>query len=399
MAEERTIKISALGYRGEGVALADGNRVFIPFTLPGETVRAEIDGNRGRLIELLTPSPDRVAPPCPHFGVCGGCQVQHLADTEYRAWKRGLVTSQLDRAGIATEVSDLVPAHGEGRRRATLHATKAGAGFMGLRSHEIHVLDSCPILVPALGRAPEIATTIAAAVGPCDVSFTATDLGLDVAIRGKGIKPNAALTKAATRFDLARVAVNGEVVLSYRAPTIRMGRADVAIPPGSFLQATALAEATLAAFVTDAAESAKSIADLFCGVGPFALRLAESAPVYAADSDAPAIAALDAAKRKTKGLKAVTAEKRDLFRDPLSPFELNRFHTVVLDPPRAGAQTQARELARSKVERIVYVSCDPQSFARDAAILAAGEYRMGMVTPVDQFLHSAHVELVAVFHR
>ncbi|MCD7058721.1 class I SAM-dependent RNA methyltransferase [Pelagibacterium xiamenense] len=399
MPQVKTLEISALGHRGEGVALIDTNRVFIPFTLPGETVRAEIDGNRGRLVELLAASPDRIAASCPHFGACGGCQVQHLTDVEYRTWKRGLVTSQLERAGIVAEVADVVPAHGAGRRRATLHATKTGAGFMSLRSHDIRLLDACPILVPALAAAPQIATAIAAAIGPCDVSFTATDLGLDAAISGKGIKPNAELTRTAARYDLARVAINGEVVLNYRVPTIRMGEADVPIPPGSFLQATSLAEETLAGLVIEAAKGAKSIADLFCGVGPFALRLAGRSAVYAADSDAPAIAALDAAHRKTKGLKAVTAEKRDLFRDPMSPFELNRFDTVIIDPPRAGARAQARELAGTKVARVVYVSCDPQSFARDAAILVAGGYRMGRVTPVDQFLHSAHVELLAVFSR
>jgi 23S rRNA (uracil1939-C5)-methyltransferase len=270
---------------------------------------------------------------------------------------------------------------------------------MALRSHAIHDLDLCPILIPALARAPKIARDIAASIGPCDVAFTATDMGLDVAIRANGTRPHPKLTPLARAFDLARLSLNGEPLIIHRQPTIAMGKAEVPLPVGSFLQATEQAENTLAALVTGAVSGARHIADLFCGVGPFALRLAERAPVFAADADGPAVAALDAARRNTRGLKPITAERRDLFREPLGPFELNRFDAIVLDPPRAGAQAQVGQLARSKVKTIAYVSCDPQSFARDATVLVRAGYAIGPVTPVDQFAFSSHTEVFAVFNR
>ena len=399
MSRTETLTVERLGFRGEGIATRDGKPVFIPLALPGETIIAEIEGNRARLLDIITPSPDRRPAPCPHFGACGGCQLQHLTPETYSAFKRSLVVDALSRVGIAAEVADPIIAHGSGRRRATLHATKTEAGFMGLRSHTIHPLDTCPILVPALAKAPEIARAIAAVLGPCDVAFTATDMGLDLAIRAKGAKPHSGLTAIARAFDLARLSLNGEPLIVHRQPTVIMGRAEIPLPVSSFLQATAEAETVLATLVADAVSGAKHIADLFCGVGPFALRLAERAKLFAADSDAPAIAALDAAKRKASGLKPIAAERRDLFREPLVPFELDRFDAVVLDPPRAGAEAQIRELAKSKVKTIAYVSCDPQSFAHDAAILTAVGFRIGPVTPVDQFAFSAHTELFAVFNR
>ncbi|WP_421952162.1 class I SAM-dependent RNA methyltransferase [Pelagibacterium sp.] len=394
-----TLAIERLGHRGEGVATLDGKPIFVPLSLEGETITVEIDGNRGRLIEVIEPSPMRGQPFCPHFGACGGCQLQHLGADAYRQFKRGLVVDALSRAGVQADTADPIVAHGAGRRRATLHATKSAAGFMALRSHAIHDIDTCPVLVPALARAPEIARAIAAVVGPCDVSFTASDLGLDVAIRAKRAKPTADLTAIAREHDLARISLNGEPLILQRPPVVTMGKSSVPIPVSSFLQATADAEEVLASLVVDGVRGAKQIADLFCGMGPFALRLAARAPVFAADSDAPAIDALNAARRNTKGLKPITAERRDLFREPLGVFELNRFDAVVLDPPRAGAKAQVKALAKSTVPTIAYVSCDAQSFAKDAALLIAGGYRIGTVTPVDQFAYSSHVEMFAVFYR
>lgn len=399
MSGKCTLTISTLGHRGEGIARDGDSTVFVPLTLAGETVAAEVTGNRGRLTEVLDPSPDRIDPFCPHFGICGGCQLQHMAPHAYAAFKRDLIAAALDHAGINAEIADPVIAHGDGRRRVTLHATGSGAGFMGLRSHDIHPIDYCPILVPALAKAPKIARDLAALVGPCDVSLTATDTGLDVAVRGKGLKSPRDAAGLAHHYDIARLTLDGEVHYAVHTPMIAMGKADVPLPSGGFLQATAAAENELAARVLDAAKGFTALADLFCGIGPFALRLARRASVFAADSDKAAIAALAAGFRKAQGLKPVIAERRDLFREPLTPFELNRFDCVVLDPPRAGAKAQIAELARSKVRRVIYVSCDPQSFARDAAVLLNAGYALGPVTPVDQFAFSAHVELVAVFDR
>lgn len=399
MSAVATLTIERIGFRGEGVARYEDKPVFVPLTLAGETVRARIDGNRGSVIDILEASPDRIEAPCPHFGRCGGCQLQHLAPTTYRDFKRELVVAALSRAGVEAQTLPTVIAHGIGRRRATLHASRASAGFMALRSHTIHNLDRCPILVPALDPAPQIAWAIADALGPCDVAFTASDTGLDIAIRAKKARPGLHLGQVAQRFAPARLSLNGEPQFVNTQPMITMGKAAVPLPVDSFLQATAQAEDLLARLVLDATTGARRLADLFCGIGPFALRLAEHAPVMALDSHAPSIAALDLATRRAKGLKPITARARDLFREPLDQFELNAFDAVVLDPPRAGAEAQARQLANSRVPTIAYVSCDPQSFARDAAILLAGGYSIGPVTPVDQFAYSAHVEIVAVFNR
>lgn len=393
------LTISALGQRGEGIADWEGKRIFVPRTLPGETVSAEIVEGRAFPHHILSASPDRIAPLCSHFGSCGGCQLQHMAPSAYLDFKAGLVADQLARAGIVAQVNAPVIAHGAGRRRVTLHATSEGAGFMGLRSHTLHPIDLCPILVPALADAPAIASEAARLVGPCDVAITATDAGRDVSVRAKAPRNGARLAGLVPTFKLARIALNGEPVVIDNAPFVTMGRARVPLPPGGFLQATAAGEEALAGLVLDAAKGAKRVADLFCGIGPFALRLAERHRVFAADSEGAAIEALAEAARRTQGLKPIEARKRDLFRDPLSPFELSGFDAVVIDPPRAGAQAQVRELAQSKVPAVLYVSCDPQSFARDAAVLIAAGYGMGPVTPVDQFAYSAHVELFAAFTR
>ena len=402
MSAAATLAIEAMGNRGEGLARHEGKTLFVAGALPGEVVSARIEGQRGLLERVETASPERIAPFCPHFGACGGCQVQHWDHAAYRAWKRGLAVTALERAGLAAQVNELIDAHGEGRRRATLHATREGAGFMALRSHTIHPIEHCPILVPGLAGAPALARAMAGVLGPCDVAVTDTAMGPDVAVRIKG-KPGFAprrLAEVAERFSACRVAINGEVALNYAAPTLAIGTADVPLPVGGFLQATARAEAVLAELVLEGAQGAKAVADLFCGIGPFALRLAQRAPVHAADSDREAVAALDKGSRSGKRLKAITVETRDLFADPLTRFELDRFDTVVLDPPRAGAPAQTKALAGArKLERVLYVSCDPVSFARDAAVLVAAGFAMGPVTPVDQFAWSSHLELFCRFTR
>ena len=394
-----TTTISSLGHKGEGVAQIDGRKVFVPLALPGETVEIAVEGERGTLLGVITPTPSRIEPFCPHFGACGGCQLQHMDRASYEAFKIGLVETPLHFAGIEQKVTRLIDAAGDGRRRATLHARREGAGYMRLRSHQVHDIDACPILVPGLARAPDIARAVMQAVGEADVSFTATLAGLDVAIRTE--KKQARADRVAPlvgRFRLARLALNGEMVLQAQPPIIAMGRARVELPIGSFLQATEAAEQALADYVINAVGKAKTVADLFCGIGPFALRLAEQRPVTAFDSDKPGIGALDKARRFTKGLREVTAKARDLFRDPLTQFELN-YEAVVLDPPRAGAEAQVRELAKSRVKTVVMVACDARTFARDAAILVAGGYQVGEIVAVDQFTQSAHVEIAATFRR
>lgn len=395
-----TTTITTLGHKGEGVAEIDNRKVFVPLTLPGETVELALDGDRGTLVRILTPAPNRIAPFCPHFGVCGGCQLQHLDRQGYEAFKTSLIETPLQFAGLDAKVERFINAAGIGRRRATLHARKERAGYMRLRSHQVHDLDTCPILVPALARAPDIARAVMASLGEADIAFTASLSGLDVAIRTEKKQARAqAVMPLLDRFKLARLALNGEMVLQAQAPLIAMGRAQVELPIGSFLQATEAAETILADYIIAAMGKAKAVADLFCGIGPFALRLAESRAVFAADNDKPAIAALDKARRFAMGLHALTAQPRDLFREPLTRYELDAFDVVVLDPPRAGARAQVEQLALSKVKTVIMVACDPVSFARDAAILVGNGYGMDNLVAVDQFVHSTHIEMAATFRR
>jgi 23S rRNA (uracil1939-C5)-methyltransferase len=350
--------------------------------------------------EALAEPEDRAEPFCPYYGSCGGCTLQHLGPAAYTALKTGLVEAALRDAHVPATLAALLPAHGDGRRRATLHARGPAVGYMAARSHDLIDIAACPILVPGLAqRAPQLVRPIAATLGDCDVAVTATDTGLDVAVRTERRFSPEKLTLLAQRSGLARLSLNGDIVLENRAPALRMGKALVELPIASFLQATAMAEQELARLVRAGIGNARAVADLFCGLGPFTLRLAETARVFAADADRPAIAALQKAARHTQGLKPVTATARDLFREPLVPVELNPFDAVVFDPPRAGAEAQARQLARSTVKTVVAVSCEPRTFARDAAILVAGGYRLATVTPLDQFAWSSHVEIVGVFRR
>jgi 23S rRNA (uracil1939-C5)-methyltransferase len=410
VADERLV-IDHIGHQGDGVAIAGGKQVYIPYTLPGETVTFSRTGTgeRGALRENVSFSADRIAPICRHFGVCGGCALQHWREENYRAWKRDLVVAALAHEGVTAPVGDLVDAHGEGRRRAVLHArrTRAGvtAGFMAHRSHTVVAIDLCPVLAPALARAfaigERIAVELATKEKPLDLQFTATEGGLDVDVRGSGplaVAARSSLAMIAAEERLARLTRHGEIVAQLAEPVLRIGGARVVLPPGAFLQATQAGENALAAIVHEAALKASKIADLFCGVGTFALRLAENARVLAIDSDETAISAL-ARAAKAPGLKPLEAVHRDLFRRPLAAAELKGFDAVVLDPPRQGAEAEARALALSAVPRLIYVSCNPASFSRDARILCAGGYRLVRVTPVDQFRYSAHVELVGVFDR
>ncbi|MET3927347.1 TRAM domain-containing protein [Devosia sp. 2618] len=394
-----TTTITSLGHKGEGVAEIECRKVFVPLALPGERVEIDVDGERGTLRGIISAAPNRAEPLCPHFGSCGGCQLQHMDRASYEAFKIALVETPLHFAGIEQKVSRFIDAVGDGRRRATLHARREGAGYMRLRSHQVHDLDACPILVPGLAKAPDIARAVMQAVGESDVSFTATLTGIDVAIRTE--KKQARQDRVAplvNRFKLARLSLNGELVLQAQPAIIEMGKARVEMPIGSFLQATAAAEQVLADYVLNAVGKAKTVADLFCGMGPFALRLAEQRPVFATDNDRAGIAALDKARRFTKGLREVTAKTKDLFRDPLTQFELP-YEAVVLDPPRAGAEAQVRELTKSKVKTVVMVACDARTFARDAAILVAGGYTMSDLVAVDQFTQSTHIEIASTFRR
>ena len=407
------LTIDRIAHRGDGVADTPQGPVYVPYTLPGETVRVEPSPGhpeRRQLVQVDQASPDRVAPISPFFGSCGGCALQHWVLPKQQEWKRQRVIEALAQAGIQANVAATIDAHGEGRRRVVLHARRRShdvleVGFAAARSHQIVPIDHCPILAPSMAGAIEAAWAVAGAIKsgkPLDIQITASQTGLDIDIRGSGpigTAESAALATAAEKYRLARITRHGELVAQRAQPAVAIGKATVPLPAGSFLQATAAGEEILAGLVSGHVAKAKTVADLFCGVGPFALRLAERARVTAVDSDGDAIAALKKAVAGTSGLKPINAEVRDLFRRPLVESELKNFDAVVFDPPRQGAQAQARELAKSNVLVVIAVSCSADTFARDARILIDRGYRIETVTPVDQFRYSAHVEIVARFAR
>lgn len=404
------VTIAAMGAGGDGVANLPDGQVFVPFTLPGEVANIAREKNRGTLMALLEASPERIAPACAHFEACGGCALQHWQAHDYQAWKRGLVNDALTGRKLTFELDPLVPCAPQTRRRAVfaVRRTDGGTllGFNRHQSHEIIDIEECPVTVPAitdrLADLRQLASLIAPDGKPFRLTVTATASGLDIAATSSKL-PDPARRKALTAFMIAegfaRLTCEGEIILEPKKPLVHFGKVAVEVPPGGFLQATAEAEDAMSALVMGHLAKVKRAADLFCGSGTFTFRMAEKMAVHAVESDAAALAALDRAARNTQGLKPVTMERRDLFRRPLTSKELNRFDGLVFDPPRAGAETQAKEIAKSNIAKVVAVSCNPVTLARDLAILTQGGYRIDRVTPIDQFLWSSHVEAVALLTK
>lgn len=412
--EERELVAGEIGARGDAVAAGDGGPIYLPYALPGERVRAQVAGERGTVIAVLEPSMERVASPCRHFGACGGCQLQHWAEAPYLAWKRDQVIQALRRRGVDADVDPIIPAWGQGRRRAAFHALRAGRtirfGFVQRGGGALVPVEACPVLAPGLAKALPLLRTLVEALPPARGELTLptllTDAGLDVDVKGLG-KPagfdRAGLERAAAvaaELDLARLSFEGEALAARRTPSVRIGIARVVPPPGAFLQPTAEGEEILARLACEALAGAQRVADLFCGIGTFALRFAAFAPTHAVEGDATMLAALKRAADGAGGaLKAVTTEQRDLLRAPLSALEMKRFDAVAFDPPRSGARLQAEQIAKSKAARVVAISCDPATFARDARVLTDGGFQLMRVTPVDQFRWSPHIEIVGAFAR
>ncbi len=412
-----TMEIAAIGAEGDGIARTSGGAVFVPFTLPGESVAVARLGNHGMPMSWASTSPDRVPPRCRHFGpegkggACGGCSLQHWADAPYRAYKRQLLVDALAAQKIETDVADLVACMPEERRRVTMTArlTDRGVvlGFLQAGTHTIVPVEECPISLPGIVGRLDAIRRLVAALGsgsePFRVAIGATLTGLDIAMLDMK-KPDPRKRQAATDIVLrekgiARVSVAGEIVVEPQKPLVEIGGVSVVLPPGSFTQATLRAEETMATLVTGHLGRCKRVVDLFSGIGTFALRLARKNAVHAVEFDAPAVAALDYAARHAQGLKPVTVERRDLFRRPMQPMDLKPYDGLCFDPPRAGAEQQCRELGKSKVQKIAAVSCNPVTLARDLRILIDGGYRVTSVTPIDQFLWSSHVEAVALVER
>ena len=412
---ETTVTIDHLGGLGDGVAETPSGRLHIPFTAPGDEARVARTGkDGGTLRELLRQSPLRAPPPCSHFGTCGGCALQHLQPAFIADWKRLRVTGALARSGLGDALVDPTIAIPPGtRRRATLAARRIGkrfiVGFAERASHRLVDLRECWILRPELVRliAPmrEGLGNLLGADETADIALTLTETGVDFVLirkRPLTLADREALAAFAEATDLARVSwraslsAAAEPVAARRSPQIRVGGGLIAFAPGAFLQPSGEGEAQLTKLVLEAIADVRGpVVDLFCGLGTFAIPASRRGTVSAFDSDGAAISALCNATRGG----TVGALARDLFREPLTVKELNVFAAAIIDPPRAGAQAQARTLADSAIPIIAYVSCNPVSFARDAAILAQGGYRLERVTPVDQFAWSPHVELVGVLRR
>ena len=399
---EAVVRLAA---RGDGVT-ASGR--YVAGAVPGDLVRTDQAG-----VVTVEPGPDHIQPPCRHYPSCGGCQLQHLSDRALAAFVTARVEWALANAGLtATSVQPVHLSPPYSRRRASLRAVRTGGGavvgFNAEGTHQLIDLAECHVLHPSLFAlvAPlrELLPELLPPRGAAGITMTLTSAGVDLLLAnvpGDTLRAIEALTAFATAHDLARLSLDGsggiEIAVERRAPVAMMGGVPVRLPPAAFLQATADGEAALSAAVLSATAGAARTADLFAGVGTFALPLSRSAEVLAADASGPAMAALAAAALANN--RRVRTLHRDLFRKPLSAAELDGFDAVVFDPPRTGAAAQVTEIARSSVPVVVAVSCNPNTFARDAAALVAGGYRVGRVWPVGQFRWSTHVELVAEFRR
>lgn len=414
-----TLDILEVGARGDGVADLEGKRYFVPYCLPAETVEAEPLDRRGdgiacELLEVLAPSRHRETPPCAHFGTCGGCALQHWRRDIYTSWKSELISKALEQRGVkAPRFEAPVGCEPGERRRADIVLRREGkrilAGFHERASQSVVDIGACVVASPRINAA--IATLRSAMASilrdgtSADAVVNETDTGLDVLIRPHRrfdltLPIRETLIALAESADFARVSwgdrARAEPVVVRRTPLLVLGDATVEPPPGVFLQATKRAELVMRAGVTAWAGEGATVADLFAGIGALSLGKAGKASLF--ESDKAAVAAVDAGLRKGATNRA-TVQLRDLFRNPLRPPELAAFDAVVLDPPRAGAAAQCTELAASTVKRVVYASCDPASFARDVRTLQDGGYRLEKLMPIDQFLWSAHVELIALLTK
>ncbi|BAB53574.1 class I SAM-dependent RNA methyltransferase [Mesorhizobium japonicum] len=400
--------VKKLGAQGDGIAETESGDLFIPFTLPGESVTAARERDRAALMAVLEASLLRIEPACRHFTECGGCALQHFEAEAYRQWKRDKVVHALK--GIDCSIDELVACAPHTRRRVVLAARRSETGMLlGFNRHlspEIISISECPISLPeivaALDRLRALADLICATTKSFRMAVTVTGSGLDVAVYESG-KLGEHQRRIASNFVLAqgfaRLSIDDEIIIEPRKPVVMFGSVAVAVPPGAFLQATEAAEQAMAEIVGTHLKRAKKVADLFAGCGSFALRLAAKSEVHAVEGDAAALSALDRGARFATGLKRVTGERRDLFRRPLTFKELNTFDGLVFDPPRAGAEDQSKQIARSDVPFVAAVSCNPVTLARDLRILIDGGYQVKSVTPIDQFLWSSHVEAVALLDK
>lgn len=404
------VQIDHIGAGGDGVAKTPHGAVYVPFTLPTEIANIACQNNQGTLIALKTRSSERVDPTCKHFEECGGCALQHWQDTAYQGWKRSLVSDAMQGRGIDTQIAPLQPCEKHTRRRITLTArvTPKGqiVGFNRYGSHDVVAIEECPVsrpeLVDSILQVKVLCGLLANYAKELHITVTLAENGLDIAIAGCRIDDEQLrqrLINECLKRPITRLSLEGEIIIEKEKPIIHFSSVAVELASGGFLQATKEAEDFMAGLVVDGLKKTKYVADLFSGSGTFAFRLAEKLKVHAVEYDADALKSFDRAMRNAHGLKEISYEKRDLFRRPLTAKELESFDGIVFDPPRAGAEEQAREIAKTSIPRIVAVSCNPVTLARDIAILQEGGYKVEKIIPIDQFLWSPHVETIAILSK
>ncbi|MEM5502178.1 RNA methyltransferase [Ahrensia kielensis] len=407
----QTLEVKSLGALGDGIA---ANGVFVPGALPGDVVEANVEKGRASVRTWQIKSDLHVTPVCKHFGDCGGCKMQHLDMAAYSAWKASLVSDALSQEGIHIDLQPMVTCEPNSRRRAVFSVVVkdegVDVGFQRAGSNHVVAIEECHVITERLAGATQTIGQLAKTFQPRGktASFTVLDTrtGFDVSVSGDyKLKDNdrRAISAFAVKTKLARVTVNGETIIENNRPMLSLSGFDVAPPAGGFVQAVQTIEDVMVQLVCDHLSKCKRIADIFSGSGTFTLPLARIGSVVAAEGEAAALNALDRAWREAagKGLKPLKTEKRDLHHRPFMAKELELMKTqgAVFDPPRAGAEMQAKELAKSKVKRIAAVSCNPTTLARDLRILIDGGYTLQSVTPLDQFLWSPHVEAVALLVR
>ncbi|MEE9313554.1 MAG: class I SAM-dependent RNA methyltransferase [Rhizobiaceae bacterium] len=403
------ILIDKVGSLGDGMGQLNNQTVFVPSTLAGERVNASGESPRLRLDEIIEASPDRVEPLCKHFGTCGGCSLQHMSPEKMLLWKQAEVALAFSRAKLDVEIEPCIPSPAHSRRRVTFTARRNGSdvtlGFNERGSNDVVNITQCPILMPEIEAQFDgfraLATTLLRGNEDIQITINGCDNGLDLDFSLEQVPTEdmlAAFVRAFAKTPFLRAALDGDVIVEKEKPFVTFGRAKVEVPSGGFLQAVIPAEEAMAELVCNHLKKRKRVVDLYSGSGTFSLRLAITARVHAVETEAKALTALASAVG-ADGLKSITTEIRDLEELPLMASELKLFDGVCLDPPRAGAEPQIGEIAKADIRSLVYVSCNPTTLARDAAVLVKAGYKIERIVPVDQFLFSPHIEVVALFSK
>jgi 23S rRNA (uracil1939-C5)-methyltransferase len=416
----RKVKIDDLGGRGDGIVHEDGNLIYVPYSAPGDMVDIKLTGAKGRIKHIHQKSQHRVDAICTHFTKCGGCTLQHIKTDYYKTWKEGFINTALSNQGISDAVINPIEISPLGsRRRTTLQAVCRSTGDVILGyaekgSHNLIDVEMCPILMPEIVKfiAPQRAflAKIMTKKQKMTVQVTCGENGLDVIIEGMGeagLKLRMDLAEFAVQNDLARVSwldrslknTYFETLAERRKPYVTFNGNKVFFPVGSFLQATVEGQNLLTKVMLDGIVGANWVVDLFSGCGTFSIAASRVANVHAVENNEEMLTALKNSANLMTGIKQVSTELRDLFLRPLLPHELNEFDVAIIDPPRAGAKQQMQEILNSDIKKLVMVSCNPVTFARDVQNLVTSGFKMGPVTPVDQFLFSPHLEIISVFER